>query len=228
MGARCKAGCWCLPSHQGQRGVPGLWECPPSASSVLCSKMSSIQPGHALPVPALGHVTIPAARLTPGLSPAHEPSPGRAGRGATPTPSTTRSGMPARPGLTVEPPPGEAPATGRMEICLISTSKSSSSSRGPGSPCQANMFKSNCSFFAPKFTRCFFQTLIKPFCRPPCTEAEMPSRAAATPAPFQLCSCHWWGCECRHIWHRWHGRAQEPEGLDFSSFWAILQTQPPL
>lgn len=68
--------------------------------------------------------------------------------------------------------------TGRMEICLISTSKSSSSSRGPGSPCQANMLKSNCSSSAPKFTRCFFQTLIKPFCRAPRASVTMPALTA--------------------------------------------------
>lgn len=62
-------------------------------------------------------------------------------------------------------PLGAAPVPGKMESCLISARKSSSS-RGPGSPCQANMFKSNWSFLAPKFTRCFFQTLIKPFCQP--------------------------------------------------------------
>lgn len=36
---------------------------------------------------------------TPGLPPGHEPSPARTGRGDTLTASTTRSGMPAWPGL---------------------------------------------------------------------------------------------------------------------------------
>lgn len=42
-------------------------------------------------------------------------------------------------GSSTEPPPGQAPAAGRVEICLVSSSKSSG--RGPASPCQANMFQ---------------------------------------------------------------------------------------
>lgn len=110
-------------------------------------------------------------KLVPGLPPGHEPSPARLGGGGRghsdpchhpqwdPSPAGARQCSQLQ----------EKRVTGRMEICLISDGKSSGSSRGLGSPCQANMFKSNCSFSAPKFTRCFFQTLIKTFCRPPCT-----------------------------------------------------------
>lgn len=78
QGAPYSPGCWCLPSHRGQRGVLVVWHCPPSASSVLCAKTGS-QPAHTLPELAVGHATTQEAQLMPGLPPRHDPSPARTG-----------------------------------------------------------------------------------------------------------------------------------------------------
>lgn len=137
QGAPCTAGCSIQTSvPNAKQGVLGVWE------------LSSTPPARTSLV--LGSKT----RIQPGsaLPMGHVPSPG-CSVGAAPS------------AQHLQPPLGEAPALDGMETCLISAGKSSSSSRGPGSPCQANMFKSNRSFLTPKFTRCFFQTLIKPFCR---------------------------------------------------------------
>lgn len=148
LGALGKAGsCGCLGR------VPVVWQHRPLASSVLCPDRhlvgTPVSPSQEAQLPP--ELSSAMSHLQPGLWGTQFPLQHWQGD-AGPAGTRQRSRL---------------PVTGRMEICLISTSKSSSSSRGPGSPCQANVFKSNCSSFAPKFTRCFFQTLIKPFCRPP-------------------------------------------------------------
>lgn len=134
--------------------------------------------------------------FAPGHAPSWEPSLCLSPPRMLVQPSTAAS--PA-----VPEPLGAAPAPGKMESCLISARKSSSS-RGPGSPCQANMFKSNWSFLAPKFTRCFFQTLIKPFCQPwhcpvphgagRCHRAQslLPTRSGASPGCANPCLSPSW------------------------------------